>query len=59
MHSLSVGVLALLAAWLRSVNEVTALRDHCVFNFDSTWLLEQNTMDKVANLTASTRPRGC
>ncbi|WP_420237763.1 hypothetical protein ACOBR2_19560 [Telmatobacter bradus] len=59
MHSLRVGILALLAAWLRSVNEVPALRDHSVFNFYSTWLLEQNTMDKVANLTASTRPRGC
>ncbi|WP_420237764.1 hypothetical protein ACOBR2_19565 [Telmatobacter bradus] len=38
------------------MNEVPALRDHSVFNFYSTWLLEQNTMDKVANLTASTRP---
>ena len=39
-----------------AANEVTALRDHCVFNFDSTWLLEQNTMDKAANPNASTRP---
>jgi hypothetical protein len=59
MHSLRIGILARLAAWLLSVNEVPALRDHSVFNYGSTWLLEQNTMDKVANFSACTRPRGC
>jgi hypothetical protein len=58
LHSLRIGVLPLVSAWLLIANEVPALSDNSVFNFDSTWLLEENTMDNVAIFTASTGPRG-
>lgn len=49
-------LLSLLHVRNRRVNEIPSLRDHSLFIFNSTWLLEQNTLDQVANFTASTRP---